>query len=115
LPLPPISLTAWQVGLGCLPMVVLGLLFEQPDPGALTATGWAALVYMTVVPMGICYLSWFAALRRLPPTTASMATLLTPAIGVVGAAFALGEPLGLKEVLALGLTLSGVAIALRRE
>jgi drug/metabolite transporter (DMT)-like permease len=115
LPLPPISLTAWQVGLGCLPMVVLGLLFEQPDPGALTATGWAALVYMTVVPMGICYLSWFAALRRLPPTTASMATLLTPVIGVVGAAFALGEPLGMKEVLALGLTLSGVAIALRRE
>ena len=65
--------------------------------------------------MGICYLSWFAALRRLPPTTASMATLLTPMIGVVGAAFALGEPLGMKEVLALGLTLSGVAIALRRE
>ena len=96
-------------------MIILGLLFEEPRLEALTPAGLGAMIYMTVVPMGICYLSWFAALRRLPPTTASMATLLTPVIGVVGAAFVLGEPLGLKQVLALGLTLSGVAIALRRE
>jgi drug/metabolite transporter (DMT)-like permease len=115
LPLPPLSLTAWQVGLACVPLISLGLLFEEPRFEALTPTGLGAMSYMTVVPMGVCYLSWFAALRRLPPTTASMATLLTPVIGVVGAAFALGEPLGLEQVLALGLTLSGVAIALRRE
>jgi drug/metabolite transporter (DMT)-like permease len=35
-------------------------------------------------------------------------------IGVVAAAFALGEPLGGREALALGLTLGGVALALRR-
>ncbi len=30
----PLALVAWQLVLGCLPMVVLGLLFEQPAAGA---------------------------------------------------------------------------------
>ncbi len=41
------------------------------------------------------------------------ATLLTPVVGVLSAAAWFGEPLGMKEVLALGLTLGGVALALR--
>jgi drug/metabolite transporter (DMT)-like permease len=110
--LPPLAAVAWQVGLGCLPMVVAGLVFERPDPRALTAVGWAAMAYMAVVPMGVCSLSWFAALMRLPPATASVATLLTPLVGVVAAALALGEPLGAREALALALTLGGVALAL---
>lgn len=112
--LPPLAGTAWQVGLGCVPMVVAGILFERPDPGALSAAGWAAMAYMTAVPMGVCYLCWFAALRRLPPALAAVATLLTPLIGVIAAALSLGEPLGPRQVLALTLTLSGVALALRK-
>ena len=114
LPLKPIPLAAWQVGLGCLPMIVLGLLFEHPDLGALTAPGWSVLIYMIIGPMGLCYLTWFAALERLPPTTATMGTLGVPIIGVIAGAVTLGEPLGLREVLAAALTLAGVALALRR-
>jgi drug/metabolite transporter (DMT)-like permease len=112
--LPPLAATAWQVGLGCLPMVVAGLIWEAPDPAALSAAGWAGMAYMTAVPMGACYLCWFAALRRLPPAGAAVATLLTPLVGTVAAALALGEPLGVREVLALALTLGGVSLALRK-
>lgn len=115
LPLAPIASVAWQVGLGCLPMLVYGILVEQPRLQASSAAAWLAMAYMTVVPMGVCYLTWFAALRRLPAQTASMATLLTPVVGVVAAAVALGEPLGPVRWLALALTLGGVALALRRE
>src|SRR5947208_83406 len=52
--LPPLATTAWQVGLGCVPLLAASLLAERPDPHALTATGWAAMAYMTVVPMGVC-------------------------------------------------------------
>ncbi len=114
LALPPLASVAWQVGLGCLPMAVAGLLFERPDARALSPDGWVAMAYMAAVPMGLCYLTWFAALRRVPPATASVATLLTPIIGVVAAALALGEPLGAREALALALTLGGVALALRK-
>src|SRR3954451_18564283 len=108
IPLSPAALTAWQVGLGCLPMVILGLVFERPSFSALGPVGWASMAYMTAVPMGVCYLGWFAAVKRLPPATASTAMLLVPLIGVISAVPILGEPLGGREVLALALTLCGV-------
>jgi drug/metabolite transporter (DMT)-like permease len=114
IPLSPAALTAWQVGLGCLPMVPLGLLFEKPDLSALSPLGWASMAYMTAVPMGICYLGWFAATKRLPPATASTAMLLVPLVGVISAAPILGERLGAREGLALALTLGGVALAVRK-
>lgn len=112
--LAPIGAAAWQIGLGCVPMVALGLTFERSEIGALSLPGVAMMAYMTLIPMGVCYLSWFGALRRIPASTASMATLLTPVIGVVTSAWVLGEPLGLRQGLALALTLGGVSLALRR-
>src|SRR5215210_7374013 len=47
IPLPPISLTAWQVGLGCAPMVVAGLLFEQSHFDALSPAGWVSMAFIT--------------------------------------------------------------------
>ena len=114
IPLAPVALTAWQVGLGCLPMLVLGLLFENQELSALSPVGWASLAYMTAVPMGVCYLGWFAAIRRLPPAMASTSMLLVPLIGVLSAAVMLGEPLGLRELRALVLTLGGVGLAVRK-
>ncbi len=115
LPLSPLVSVTWQVGLGCLPMLAIGLLFEKPEFGALGGAGWAAMTYMTVVPMGLCYLTWFEALRRLPATTASTATLLVPVIGVVAAAVVLGESLGPAKLAALALTLGGVTLAMRES
>jgi drug/metabolite transporter (DMT)-like permease len=115
IPVAPITLVAWQVGLGCVPMVIAGLLIEHPDFTALNTAGWAVLIYMTVVPMGVCYLAWFATLRHLPPEVASIGMLLVPIMGIVAAALALGEPLGWRETAAMALTLSGVALALRRK
>jgi drug/metabolite transporter (DMT)-like permease len=113
LPLPPIASTAWQVGLGCAPMIVLGLLFETVGP--LSATGWWLMAYMTLFPMGVCYLTWFATLRHLPPSIAATGMLLVPLIGVVSAAFLLGEPLGWREGVAMALTLGGVTLAIARN
>jgi drug/metabolite transporter (DMT)-like permease len=114
LPIPPIAMVAWQVGLGCFPMIVLGLLFEYPQIGTLTSAGWWSLLYMTLGPMAVCYLTWFATLRRLPPATAATGTLVVPVLGIIGAALLLGEPLGLRELVAMVLTLGGVTLALRK-
>jgi drug/metabolite transporter (DMT)-like permease len=114
LPIAPVAQVAWQVGLGCTPMILFGLAVEQPDFSRLSTTGAAVLIYMMLGPMGLCYLTWFAALRRLPASTAALGTLIVPAIGVIAAALLLGEPLGLREALAAALTLGGVALAIRR-
>ncbi|OAF07858.1 DMT family transporter [Bradyrhizobium neotropicale] len=114
LPMPPLVVVVWQVGLGCAAMLILGVLFERPDVTAITPLGLGCFVYMTLVPMGVCYVTWFETLRRLPPTSASTGMLMVPVIGVVSAAIILGEPLGLREVAAMALTLGGVTLALRR-
>ncbi len=114
LPIAPIAQVAWQVGLGCLPMILFGLLVEQPDFARLSSTGGAVLLYMTLGPMGLCYLTWFAALQRLPASTAALGTLTVPVMGVIAAALVLGEPLGAREIVAAALTLGGVALAIKR-
>ena len=114
LPLPPFTAVAWQVGIGCFAMLALGVAFEAPSYQALTMTGFACLVYMTLDPMALCYLTWFATLRRLPPAGAAAGMLLVPAIATVAAAVVLGEPLGLREAVAIAMTLGGVGLALGR-
>ncbi|MBI5319344.1 DMT family transporter [Bradyrhizobium sp.] len=115
LEMPPTSLAAWQIGIGCLPVAIIGLLLEQPNPAALSATGWASLVYLTLIQFCLCYVCWFAALERLPAATASIGTLLVPVVGVLSAAAILHEPFGMREFIALAVALGGVALALRAQ
>ena len=105
--MPPLSLAAWQIGLGCLPIAIVGLAVEQPQLAALSSVGWASMVYMTLIQFCLCYVCWFAALERLPAATASIGTLLVPVVGVLAAAAMLHEPLGLREIAALVFTLGG--------
>ena len=111
--MPPLSLAAWQIGLGCLPVALAGVLFERPDVFALNAGGWAAMIYAAVGQFCIAYVAWFAALERLPASVAATVTMLVPVIGVTVSAVWLGEPLGAAKIAALTLTIAGVALAAR--
>ncbi len=111
--LPPTATTVWQVAIGIAPLAVLAVIFDPPGFGALSPLGWALIGYGGVFALGLCYLSWFGALRRLPASAAAVGTLLTPVVGVVSAGLLLDEPLGWREVTALGLTISGVLFAIR--
>jgi len=113
LAMPPLSLAAWQIGIGCLPVAIVGLALEHPPWGALSALGWASMTYMTLIQFCLCYVCWFAALERLPAATASIGTLLVPVVAVASAAAMLHEPFGLRELAALIVALGGVAVALR--
>jgi drug/metabolite transporter (DMT)-like permease len=59
-------------------------------------------------------LTWFEALRRLPPAIASTGMLLVPLIGSISAAALLGEPIGLREAMAITFTLAGITLALQQ-
>jgi drug/metabolite transporter (DMT)-like permease len=113
LSLPPLSAAAWQIGIGCLPVAVVGLLIENADVAALSNLGWILIVYSTVIQFCVAYVSWFAALARLPASVAAIGTMAVPVIGVVASALALHEPLGPGQIAALVFTLAGVALAMR--
>lgn len=111
--LPPITSLAWQVLIGTTPLLALGLLIERTDLGRLTVLGWAGIGYNAAFVLCLSYAAWFGALRRLPASTAAVGTLLVPVVGVFSAALLLGEPLGVRELAALALTLVGIAVATR--
>jgi drug/metabolite transporter (DMT)-like permease len=49
LSLPPLSAAAWQIGIGCFPIVIIGLLIEKADVAGISQLGWILLVYSTVI------------------------------------------------------------------
>jgi len=57
-----------------------------------------------IFPLGLIFLA-----------VTSIGTLLVPVVGVLSAAAMLHEPLGLRELIALVVTLGGVAVALRAQ
>jgi drug/metabolite transporter (DMT)-like permease len=103
----PIPAAAWQIGLGCFPVAIVGLAIET------TQIGWWLLIYSTLIQFCIAYVSWFAALSRLPASVAAIGTVAVPVIGVVASAIALHEPLGPTQIVALLFTLAGVVLATR--
>jgi drug/metabolite transporter (DMT)-like permease len=113
LTLPLITSSAVQIGIGCVPVALAGLVFEHPRLDALSGFGWTLMAYMTVVQFCIAYVCWFAALERLPASVAAIGTLAVPVIGVVASAIALHEPLGWGQIAALIFTLAGVVLATR--
>jgi drug/metabolite transporter (DMT)-like permease len=113
LQLPPITAAAWQIGLGCFPVALVGLFIETSHWNAVTQVGWLLVIYSTVVQFCIAYVAWFAALARLPASVAAIGTMAVPVIGVVASAIALHEPLGPGQIAALAFTLAGVVLATR--
>ena len=109
--LPPVSAAAWQIGIGCLPVALAGLLIENASVAGFSDYDWLLLSYSTVVQFCIAYVCWFAALARLPASVAAIGTMAVPVIGVVASALALHEPLGTVQIAALVFTLAGVALA----
>ncbi|MCA1513178.1 DMT family transporter [Bradyrhizobium sp. NBAIM01] len=111
--LPPLAAAAWQIGIGCLPISIVGLLIETTHLSHVTPLGWWLLVYSVVGQFCIAYVSWFAALARLPASVAAIGTMAVPVIGVVASAVALGEPLGAGQIAGLVFTLAAVVLATR--
>src|SRR5207253_2689311 len=113
LQLPPITAAAWQIGVGCAPVALVGLMIEYSNWQAVTNIGWLLVIYSTVIQFCVAYVAWFAALARLPASVAAIGTMAVPVIGVVASAIALHEPLGPGQIAALVFTLAAVVLATR--
>jgi drug/metabolite transporter (DMT)-like permease len=85
-----LSLTAWQMLFGSIPIVLAAFLVPAP------AINWTpyfigAVVFNAVLCNALAWLLWLYALQRLEAGVASMVTLLAPVIGVLAAWIELSE------------------------
>ena len=110
--MPPTTGVAWQGAIGTLPVLFLAQ-WEHPALGNITGHGWAAIGYISIFPLSLAYLTWFRALKLVPASTAATTVLVSPMVGVLGSALLLGDVLGPRQLIALAMTLTGVALAAR--
>ncbi len=111
--MPPVPMVAWQIGFGMLPLLLAAGVLENGDVSGAGLWGWISAAYVIVVALCGAYLAWFRALRLLPASVAAVGMLLVPVIGVLSSALVLGEPIGVRHVVALACTLGGVSLASR--
>jgi drug/metabolite transporter (DMT)-like permease len=103
-----LSLTAWQLLFGSIPLLVLGFAIEGAAPDW-TATFIACLAYAVLLANAVCWALWLFALRALPAGAAGMGTLAVPVIGVVAAWIQLEEAPTLVEGAGMALIVAGLA------
>lgn len=104
-----LSLTAWQMLFGTIPLVVIALL-EHSTPIVWSGSFIGALVYTGILATAVVWVLWLYLLNKLSAGAASMGTLATPVIGVLAAWIQLGERPGFAE--AMGMLLIGIALVL---
>ncbi|HCA27821.1 MAG TPA: EamA family transporter [Betaproteobacteria bacterium] len=104
-----ISLTAWQMLFGGIPLALLAILVPSPP---IQWSGYliGALIYNVVLATALAWLLWLYVLRELPAGMAGMGILAVPLVGVFSAWVQLGERPGGIE--AWGMLLIGAALAL---
>jgi drug/metabolite transporter (DMT)-like permease len=115
-----LSLTAWQMLLGSIPLIVIALLTSTGSPVWSASFIWA-LAYNVVLANALAWFLWLYALRALSAGTAGLGTLATPVVGVAAAWIQLAERPSFVETLgmafivaALGVVTLAQAVAARR-
>jgi drug/metabolite transporter (DMT)-like permease len=87
-----------------------GALLGELRPGALTAAGWGWLVCLGAVSTVAAISLFFAGLRRVGPTAASILSTVEPVVTVVLAALVFGEVLGPVQLLGGALVIAAVPV-----
>jgi len=104
-----LALTAWQMALGALPLVLLALVVpERPTDWSLHFVG--LLGFMSVVSTAMCWWLWIYILDRVPAWEASLSVLGTPVVAILSSRLQLGENFKLSEV--AGIVLIGGGLLL---
>lgn len=103
-----LSISAWQMLLGSIPLAVLAWLVPEQ------AINWSpgfiiALAYNAILGSALAWLLWLYAVRTLPAGVAGLASLGAPAISVLAAWLQLNETPTVAD--ALGMLLIFIALA----
>ena len=108
-PVDLLTLTAWQMILGAVPLVVLSLVVtERPTDWTLSYMG--TLAFMSIGSTAMCWWLWIYILDRVPAWEASLSVLGTPVVAILSSRLTFGEEFKTSEV--AGILLIGTGLAL---
>jgi drug/metabolite transporter (DMT)-like permease len=108
-PIDLLSLSAWQMALGAIPLVLLA--FAVPE----RATDWSVsyvsiLVFVSVISTAMGWWLWITLLDRVPAWEASLSVLGTPVVAIISGRLMLGEDFKVSEIIGMLLIGTGLVI-----
>ena len=107
-----VQLTTWQMVFGAAALIIYVTLFPQGDinwclPAVL------CVLYNGVLASALAFFLWNYVLSHIEASTASIATLVAPVVGVLGGVAILGEPFTAYIVLGIVLIFAGILIVVK--
>ena len=96
-----------------VPLVVLVSLLASAH-ARVESKGALLAVLSGAISSALGYVAWYAALKHMSTTRASILQLLVPVLAALAGVLVLSEPFGLRLGLATALVLGGVGLTLRR-
>jgi len=106
------ALTAWQLLVGGLPIVVGALVIDWGHWQPIGVRATIGLVYNMTFVFIFCYWAWFKIATTAPPGVSSLSTLMIPIVGVFSGIWLLGESPQWQEYAALVLVIAALATVL---
>ena len=109
-----IQLTTWQMVFGGLAMVIYSSIFPQ---GEITWGVPAVLcvIYNGALASALAFYLWNYVLTHIEASTASIATLVAPIVGVLGGVVILDEPFTVQIVIGIILIFAGILIVIKKR
>jgi drug/metabolite transporter (DMT)-like permease len=104
-----LSITAWQMLIGSLPLALLVWIIPEP-PVQWNLTFVVALAYNAVLGSAVAWLLWLFAVRVLPAGVAGLASLGAPAVSILAAWFQLHERPSPADAAGMVLILAALAV-----
>lgn len=109
--LDPVVVTAWQMLVGAVPLVLAGLALEgNPLSFRWTPMALFSLIYLALVGSSLAFVLWYTLLKRVEVTKAQTMPLINTLVAVALGAVFLGERFGIREVCGGAAILLGTAL-----
>jgi len=106
----PMQAAATQMTFGGLVMLVVGTALGEWPRFNPTPIGAVALAYLTLFGAVAAFVAYLYALKHLPVSFVSLYAYVNPVIAVALGGLILGEPLGVRVVVAVAIVLASMGI-----
>lgn len=105
------AIGGWQLIIGAVPVALIWALFSPPtDWAALSGESWFAVAFIALIANALGYFTWFRVVAIYSATASGIASMAVPVVGVFASALLIGEILGWRELVALGLICLALAL-----
>ncbi len=112
--LPAASLTAWQMAIGMVPIMIYAVIWERGSFNffSLSSPAVAGVLYNLIVAFIFCQWAWVKIALLAPVSVSSVSTLLVPVVGVFSGVLVLNEKPHWQDYAALVLVTCAIATVL---